>query len=859
MGMVEEYKNIAKGAGVVGGILTIGAVSKVPDSGNWMHDISQGIYNVMDFGLDILAGASIVGASCGVAYGLFKYVQFTNSSPVVAYRLSPPDGETDMERVQKMVIGFSQIGRKSIAALKNGRVWFTWRIQKDQHGKISFYVLVPKDVADVNTIQVLLKQGFPQAVVELDQSYNGIPFYSATKGTAGHMTLVTKNDAYGLKSNLENNIGDILEHMTNSSVLDIRFSRAGKKELQEAGRGMVYQLKSKEDKSLEDTRKQKNIVDRYMEKSAFDVSIMLWSKRTITTLGNALSQHTQGLNSLTLKEYGIFSKLRNPHNYSINSPLPHRRILMNDHELAQFLTLPDGSHPIMDNIDVILPKKKPNPSDFTQGFRIAWADHPELENRAIRVTEKQMILHPVISGASGSGKGGTLLTLMDDFLEHWCKNPNAPGFTLCDPHEVAALGIINRLLELEKKGIEVPWDRVRCFNLGKTDYPTPINLLAKYEGASIDEIVQETAELIVNAFPGELSKSRVMLENALHALLWDNETRTIGEISKLFKSGKHNAFRSALLAKMNNVMVRQWWEDEVIAKGDAGPKFDTLATRLNPFLSSQMMQRSYGQGKNVFDAGTILKEGHLVLVNFKGALEPAYKLTAGYIANTYHRAAQNRGIGGRAHWLAFDEAQLFRVPRFLDIVREDRKFGLGLMTITQDIEKLDKDFTEVLSRNSGLIVSMNQSDGAKKMTNLMRGSFSESVLAKLPVLHGALWSDGGSCNVKVDPPGFYLDGKLTAEKSNQEKEAQTTAAAKFLEISKRECPHFKVVDSEITERITGKKQSKGNLRLVAGEEASVVLPDEVNQVQTETAATVEAPTTAADPIADFWGKKPPSE
>jgi hypothetical protein len=211
------------------------------------------------------------------------------------------------------------------------------------------------------------------------------------------------------------------------------------------------------------------------------------------------------------------------------------------------------------------------------------------------------------------------------------------------------------------------------------------------------------------------------------------------------------------------------------------------------------------QENNIFDAQTIFDNGHLVLLDFKGALVPAYKLAAGWLTNHYHREIQKRRGLGREHLMVFDEAQLFSVRRFSDIVREDRKFGLGLAICTQDIHRLDKELVETLKINSGLMISLNQSDGATTMARLMRDEFTASHLAKLPPLHAALWSREGSANMIFKPPGFLWEGVMVGQKTREERLAILEADQKFDELQRRECRPAVEVDQEIRDRLAGKK------------------------------------------------------
>lgn len=782
--------------------------------------------------LPIIADIANIGvgslAFCACAYVGIKGFKYLAPSKLIPIRISPAEnGTVDIVKAWKMVEGMGNLRRGWLQGLQKGRIWVSWLVSKDQQGKIQFRCLVPNDVAEYTRQQI--KLGFPGAMAEIEHDFKGLPFFKDGEGRAGHLQMAFNNQAYGLRNDVENNVGNILSMMPNGSIMEIRFSPTQIKELRNSGRGLISRIRGK-DRTPEQTRKIKAITERYDGKSAFDVAITLFSKTNqIAPMAHQISQHTKGLNRLFLRQYKVFSKYRNPLNWNLIAPLPHRTMTWNDRELANLIMLPDANHPVMESIDIALEKRKPKANELNRGHKIGVADHPELlvkddkgsiqfdKGRPIRVTTEVFTVHPIISGKSGSGKAAVIISILDEFLEKWVENPKTfPGFTLNDPHELTILLVINRLQELERKGKKIPWERVRCFRVGTGEYPMPMNLLHKTDGeqTDIDAMVKETLEIILEAFKGDLSKSQVYLENALQALLYDNESHIIAEIPRLFKKDK-SGYLKQILSHLQNPLVYQWWMDEVV-NADKKINTDAIVTRLNPFLSQKSMQRMYCQTQNVFDAQKIFDDGHIVLLSYKSSPPEAFKLTAGWLANNYHRTIQKRNPDdpNREHLLIFDESQEFHVPKFTKIVQQDRKFGLGLVTCTQDIHKLDSQLTEALKINSGMMISLNQSEGSKVMSGLMRNEFAPSHLSKLPKMHCAVWSDEGAANMVVPPPAFLENGEMVKWKdakgnvTDHHKQVSREAREWFEELIKRECRHSSEVDAEIMERMTGKKERK---------------------------------------------------
>ncbi|MCB6567522.1 hypothetical protein LI169_20935, partial [Desulfovibrio desulfuricans] len=63
--------------------------------------------------------------------------------------------------------------------------------------------------------------------------------------------------------------------------------------------------------------------------------------------------------------------------------------------------------------------------------------------------------HGIISGSTGSGKSSEVEEMIDVLLLNKLKNLNALGFTLFDPLESSALGVIDKILKLRDDGHDV--------------------------------------------------------------------------------------------------------------------------------------------------------------------------------------------------------------------------------------------------------------------------------------------------------------------------------------------------------------------------------------------------------------------
>jgi hypothetical protein len=745
--------------------------------------------------LDAAVTTAQYGLGVAVAGGMmaagYKCVQLSKNN-FVAIRVSPSvEKDTKPQQIEKLASAFAYANRGRLAKLIKGRVWFQYLIMKDRRGKISFVWVVPRD--KVGYVTQFLKEHYPNASVGIERDFRGIPFLS-DKGKAGHMMLRYKKRPFGLREKLENNIGAILNIMPPESVIDIRFSPPG----------------SQNDPVTAAIKKLFNRPVDILPHEVYDVTINLWSKNAVSNIARQIQQHLKGMeNSLVFKSYWLFNDVRNGVNHWF---VPSwRRFKMRDTELGQLLFHPPVDHPVMEHIEAIFEKIKPRNHELRKGLRIGFADHDDLlprrdekgnrpieliieKGRPIKLDWETLDRHGIVPGATGAGKGGFIGSFADGLLESWVDGKAPAGFTLLDPHESAAILVINRLLELEKQGKEVPWEKVHCYSFDPANpYPTPLNLLHysdRYK-ASNSQKASEITEIILSSFPGDLSKSKVLIVSAIEALL-NAGGHTIADIPKVFRD---LAFLNRMISQMNdNEFVRDEIlvpiRDELAKPDGKEAKIDALLTRLFPFIGHTDMRKSFCHPRNVIDGNRIIEDGEIVLVSFKNAPVEIFKLGGGWMANHYYTVAKTRKpYSGKHHYFMVDEAQLFECLVFSEMMKELRKFRVGLNLITQDMELLETEIKNVMKQNLGYLLTLRQNKmGSIRQTiEVMNGICTEKQIKNLEDNHGILHSLDGAANVLFPPPAMIWEGKRQPKDSRGAKKAYEEAEMKFHELIKRDC------------------------------------------------------------------------
>jgi hypothetical protein len=746
------------------------------------------------------------GLATAAAYKVWMELQAT---PLVALRIKPKSGFTmDAERVANMVRDFRTVYNKYTW---RQRVWLKWQIIRNEAGKYEFRMICPADKRTKNKFIFYLQGAFPETIITEEQPT--LPdFFDPADGEAAHMTLADKDKTLGLQNDLGNEMGDILAMMQPKSIMELTFSPSSGRDIRAAGRKKVRQLELQEKKGADTRAEIAQVRARYQGRiSAFRCYMDIWAYNGLEGLAARISDRTERSNRLQGRPYRYFEEYRNPLQYNVR-----KRVFalwqsnkLTDKELASFLMLPPDGHPVWDYIERELTKPLVTADDFRGDIAVGYidSDDPKQNGRPAKLQIKTFCNHGLIAGASGGGKGSALSMIFKmDFLRQWAEGkPDSMGATICDPHNTLNLLIISYLLDMEDKGIEIPWDRVKVASFGKLgaeQYPVAMNLLHRFPGHDVDATATALQDVILSAFDSSgMSKGVSDLQRAIQALMCDPDA-SILDIVRLFRykpaSDEH---RERLINEAENEVVAEWLEDLhnkiMREKKDAG--ITSVDARLSQLVTKKSIQRFHLREGNYFDVDSILANGDLVLIDFLEAQPESYKLIAGWLASQYYNRAQARGAGKRPHVLIFDEVQKFKVESiYTAIIRENRKFNCGLILSTQQPDRLDGELTETITSNAGFVLSVRQEAGAAKMQKLLGAPFVAEELTRLEKgLEAALKSDDGKARLKLEYPAFLLNGKPTWKDSKEEAEAIAKAEAKFMELLARDHKSAEEADEEI--------------------------------------------------------------
>lgn len=803
-------------AGVGKAALYILPIAAPIAAGYWFYKTQKALINqIIDTTITVASGAAITSGILAAGYAGLKLYQATQKQPLAALQITPKSNiKINAARVAGVIKEFRQLYRPFLFK----RIWLKWWIIRDTDGKYQFKLICPADHKKV--LKTRLSNAYPDCVVT--ETNADLPdFYNPEDGEAAHMKLSERSKERGLKAFDPYEMGDILSLMEPETILEVMVSPSSIKPIRRDVKKKVDKIrKSKEpDKDLIQQIEARNKGDR----TAFDVIISVWGKNGIGALLGDISSKSGHLNKLIGRPYRVGQSKRDSFSWDDRlKPLAKwRQSKLTDEELAPFFFLPHEAHRIWEHIPIEYPRPYVPDNAFSGDYGVGLldTDNPNKKGRIARLNTDTLTNHGLIAGASGGGKGSALMTFIkQDFLYKWINEPDSMGATICDPHTEDILLILAHLIDLEKQGIPVPWERVKVVSFGEfgaNHYPVAANMLhaPQDQQNNIDRIAEMCEEVVLNAFDSSsLSQSVAQLKRAFQALLITGEQSSLLDVVRLFKhSNDGTSLRQAALkaTKQHNAVIYdaiKTLHDEIqTTKKDK--QVNAIDTRLAPLLSNKSMQRFFCREGNYFDQiPDFLVNGDLVLIDFKGAAKEMYRLCASWLTNLYFHASQDRGTGGRPHLLVFDEVQKFLATEaFFRILTENRKFNLGLILMTQEAEALDPKLKSSIKQNAGMILSVRQSgDGAKAMAELLGDPFTSDELASLEKgKEAAIRSFEGKARLLLDYPAYVWDGKDAARGSEEEREAKEAAKEKMMELLARDHKTADQADEEIKRFVYG--------------------------------------------------------
>lgn len=664
--------------------------------------------------------------------------------------------EGGQQQIVKNLLGIADQFFSSLAAFKKAslgffvslfyRPYIVLEIAVCHHLKeISFYISVPSIFK--NFIEKQIQSFYPKANIEIINDYNIFNFQGEN---AASYLMFSKSDFLPIKTYKTLEV-DPLENITNAfSKLEkegegmamqilirpvsnkwvakgrevLNLMRQGKTFHAALSAGGISEILSFETPKIQDIVKpqqkpatpiieQETIkaIENKLSKVSFETNIRLIASAPtkekaeilLSQLENAFSQFTDPIfNSFKI----VKSKNTQDLIYSFSFRVFDKAhtIILNSEELASIYHFPT---PLTGTPNIKWQKAKvaPPPLNLPEEGIILGKNIYRGEERLVRITEKDRRRHLYIIGQTGTGKSTFLHEMIRQDIE------KGKGVAVLDPHGDLIEGL---LTIVPKERI----DDVILFDPSDLERPLGLNML-EYDRKKHPEhktfIVNEMIDIFDKLYNLKQTGGPMFeqyMRNALQLLMGDPEiTYTLMEVPKVFADSE---FRSHLLSRIENIVVKDFWKKEAEkAGGEAALANLTpyITSKFNVFIANDYMRPIIGQSESSLKFREIMDQQKILFINLtKGKLGDLNSSLLGLIiVGKILMAAFSRidisEEERKDFYLYIDEFQNFTTPSISTILSEARKYRLCLIMAHQFIAQLKEDIRNAVFGNVGSIVS----------------------------------------------------------------------------------------------------------------------------------------------------------
>jgi len=300
--------------------------------------------------------------------------------------------------------------------------------------------------------------------------------------------------------------------------------------------------------------------------------------------------------------------------------------------------------------------------------------------------------HTLIIAASGSGKTQYLQNVVLNFLQE----PDPPGMFILDSQDDEK-GILHKLANLDVFHPDHGRLKDRLVILSPEDKPA-LNLFAfQGEGPEIDELFAYLMGAIDRDLTAKMSTASAYILRLLRKL----SNPTIYTFKDILENPKKHESAIALLDQTS----QDFFNNQFGVKAEMGATRLQVASHLYSILANTAFTDMFAAEQNRFDAFDAMQKKKIVLVNTseRKLTSAGTKIYGRYMVAQVMAAAMKRGdIPGNRDLtlLMLDEAHEYFDEQTEKILRQARKFNVGLVAATQMYDQIEPKVKAALATNT---------------------------------------------------------------------------------------------------------------------------------------------------------------
>lgn len=344
------------------------------------------------------------------------------------------------------------------------------------------------------------------------------------------------------------------------------------------------------------------------------------------------------------------------------------------------------------------------------------------------IKDHDRLSHIYVIGRTGTGKSTLLETLALQDIQ------NGRGICLIDPHGDLA----ERLVPFVKQHRPDDLIYLDVADIGQPYGYNPLHRVRKDKvPLAVSGLMEAFKKLFDDAWGVRMEH---IFRNTLYALIEYGDA-TLPDVLRMLTD---SSFQRTVLKKVENIQVRQFWEDEF---SHYNPRYrqemiGPIQNKIGAFLADPRLYKIFTAPEIDLRFRHIMDEGKVLIVNIsKGRLgEDSSNLLGALLVTTLSLAAFSRSEipESKRHvfYLYLDEFQNFTTLSVANMVSELRKFRIGLVLAHQHLHQLVPDVRHAVLANVGTIITFRVGpEDAGILAREFEPVFSMEDLVNLPNYH----------------------------------------------------------------------------------------------------------------------------
>jgi hypothetical protein len=480
----------------------------------------------------------------------------------------------------------------------------------------------------------------------------------------------------------------------------------------ETGIFKIFFTGNKKDANLAVKRTDDELVkslESKLAKNNFETNIRIvvsaLSKDRAENVFNQISNTFDQYSSLKLNNFKVYKvwggeRARDIiYKYSFRLFDTEKSFILNSEELTSVFHFPSSVTKIP-NLIMLKAKHAPAPANLSREGLVLGVNKYREEKKEVRIKPSDRRRHLYIIGQTGTGKSVFQSNLIEqDIL-------SGQGVGVIDPHGDLIEDILGK----------IPNNRVEdvvLFDPSNLDRVVGLNML-EYDPKFPEQktfIVNELINIFDKLYDLKQTGGPLFEQytrNALMLLMDDpNEVYTLMEVPKVLSDEN---FRHKLLAKCQNILVKEFWEKQAEKAGGEGSLKNMvpyITSKFDTFISNDYVRPIIGQTKSTFNFREIIDSKKIFLVNLsKGRLGEINSSLIGLIVTGKISMAAFSRVDTPEEkrsdfYLYIDEFQNFATDSISTILSEARKYKLCLTIAHQFIGQLPQLIRDSVFGNVG--------------------------------------------------------------------------------------------------------------------------------------------------------------